>query len=83
VTFAWNTEVKWDYLSNLTVTARYHAFEAERTGADLGSEVDVLVSGTVTPQLSWLVKFADYDGAASVAAPADRTKIWLGFEWKM
>ncbi len=83
VTFAWNTGVKWDYLSNLTVTARYHTFDAERTGADLGSELDLMVSGTVTPQLSWLVKFADYDGPASLPAPADRTKIWLGFEWKM
>jgi hypothetical protein len=83
VTLAWNTGVKWDYLSNLTVTARYHAFDADRTGADLGSERDLMVSGTVTPQLSWLVKFADYDGSASPLAPADRSKIWLGFEWKM
>jgi hypothetical protein len=82
-TLTWATGVKWDYLSNLVVTARYHNFEAERTGVDLGSELDLMATGNVTPQLSWLVKFADYDGPGAAPAPTDRTKIWFGFEWKM
>ena len=83
VTLTWNTGVKWDYLSNLILTARLHDFEAERTGADLGSELDLMATGSVTPQLSWLLKVADYDGPGTVPAPADRTKIWFGLEWKM
>ncbi len=83
VTLTWNTGVKWDYLSNLVLVARHHDFEAERTGADLGSELDLMVTGSVTTQLSWLVKFADYDGPGIAPAPSDRTKIWFGIEWKM
>lgn len=82
-TLTWNTGVKWDYLSNLILTARIHDFEAERTGADLGSELDLMATGSVTPQLSWLVKFADYDGPGVAPARADRTKLWFGLEWKM
>lgn len=82
-TLTWNTGVEWDHLSNLVFTARYHDFKAERTGASLGSELDLVVTGNVTPQLSWLVKFADYDGPGVATAPAVRSKFWLGFEWRM
>lgn len=82
-TLTWNTGVKWDYFSNLILTARVHDFEAERTGADLGSELDLMAAGSITPQVTWLVKFASYDGPDIAPAPADRTKVWLGFEWKM
>ncbi len=81
-TLTWNTGIKWDYVSNMVLTARLHDFEAERTGADLGSELDLMVTGNVTPQLSWLIKFADYDGSDIAPAPADRTNVWFGFEWK-
>ena len=70
----WNTGVKWDYLSNLVFTARYHDFESERTSVDLGSELDLMATGNVTPQMSWLLKFADYDGPgiASGAGGSDQ-----------
>jgi len=82
-TLTWSPRWKWDYLFNLSFLARYHDFEAERTGADLGSEWDLQATGAITPRLSWLLKFADYDGPGVAPAPADRTKVWFGFEWKL
>ena len=82
-TFTWAPRWKWDYLFNLAFLARFHDFEAERTGADLGSEWDLQVQGAITPRLGWLVKYADYDGPGVAPAPADRNKIWIQFEWKL
>jgi hypothetical protein len=79
----WNTGAKWEGLSNLALTARYHEFEAERTGADLGSEWNLMATGVLAAQLSWILKYADYDGPGIAPAPADRTKLWFGLEWKL
>lgn len=83
IAFTWSPRWKWDYVFNLAFLVRYHDFEAERTGADLGEEWNAQVSGAITSRLSWLVKFADYDGPGVAPAPADRQKIWLGLEWKL
>lgn len=64
----------------LELTARYHAFETERTGADLGDEVDLLASAAVTTRLTALVKYADYDGVPGFPS---RRKLWLGLEFKL
>lgn len=82
-TLTWSPRWKWDYLFNLSFLARYHDFEAERTGADLGSEWNLQATGAITPRLSWLLKYADYDGPGVAPAPADRNKIWFGFEWRL
>jgi hypothetical protein len=82
-TITWSPRWKWDYLFNLSFLARYHDFEAERTGADLGNEWNLQVTGAITARLSWLLKYADYDGPGVPPAPADRTKIWVGFEWRL
>jgi hypothetical protein len=79
----WSPRWKWDYLFNLSFLARYHDFEAERTGVDLGTEWNLQATGAITPRLSWILKFADYDGPGVAPAPADRTKVWVGFEWKL
>lgn len=62
------------------LTARYHSFETERTGADLGDEIDLAASVTVTKRLTALVKYADYDGVTGVPS---RTKVWIGLEFKL
>ena len=80
VTLNAKPRLKWKYLSNLDLTARYHDFEAERTGADLGSEWNAQLSAAITPRLSGLVKYADYDG---VPGTPSRTKLWIGFEYKL
>lgn len=72
--------LKLKYLANLDLTARYHDFEAERTGADLGSEWDAQVTAAINPKLSALVKYADYDGVAGFPS---RTKLWVGLEYKL
>jgi hypothetical protein len=64
----------------LELTARYHSFEAERTGADLGEELDLLASAAVTKRLTALVKYADYDGVPGFPS---RRKVWVGFEFKL
>ena len=46
----------------------------------LGSEVDVMAAAQITPRLSVVAKYADYDG---VPGFADRQKFWLGFEFKL
>lgn len=71
---------KLTYLFNLDLTARYHDFEAERTGANLGSEWNAQITAAFNPKLSGLVKYADYDGAAGFPS---RTKLWVGLEYKL
>lgn len=79
-TLAWKAPLKTTYLSNVVLTARHHDFEAEQTGADLGSELDFMVAAQITPRISATAKFADYDG---VPGFADRQKIWVGFDFKL
>lgn len=77
-----NLRPRWrrDHLFNIDLTARYHDFETERTSADLGSEIDLSASASFTPRLSGIIKWADYDGPG---APADRTKLWAGLEFRL
>ncbi|HEY9218803.1 MAG TPA: alginate export family protein [Phenylobacterium sp.] len=73
---------KWKapHLFNIELTARYHSFEAERGGADLGEEFDLLAAAAITKQLTGLIKFADYDGVPGFPS---RRKLWVGFEFKL
>ena len=80
LTLAWKAPIKAPNFSNLVLTARYHDFQAQQTGADLGSELDFMATAQITPRISATAKFADYDG---VPGFADRQKIWLGFEFKL
>jgi hypothetical protein len=69
-----------DHLFNIEFLVRAHEFEAERTGADLGSEIDLSASAHFTEKLSGLIKYADYDGTG---APVDTTRVWVGFEYRL
>lgn len=71
---------KADHLFNIELTARYHSFEAERGGADLGDELNLLAQAAVTKQITVLAKWADYDGAPGFPS---RQRFWLGFEFKL
>lgn len=68
------------FLSNVALTARYHNFEAERTSADLGEEVDLLATANLTPHVSVMFKCADYAGPG---APPDTRRAWFGVEFKL
>jgi hypothetical protein len=66
--------------ANSAITLAWHDFEAERTGAAFGEELDVQFTGEITPQLSFIVKYADYDGNG---APPDTRRTWFGLEYKL
>lgn len=80
LTLAYKAPINAPQFSNLVLTARYHDFQTELTGADLGSELDFMATAQITPRLSAVAKYADYDG---VPGFADRQKFWLGFEFKL
>lgn len=69
-----------DHLFNVELTVRYHSFEAERGGADLGDEFNLLAQASVTKEITVLAKWADYDGVPGFPS---RRRFWLGFEFKL
>lgn len=71
---------KAKHFSGMELTARYHSFEAERDGADLGDEFNLLAQAAVSKQITVLAKWADYDGAPGLPS---RQRFWLGFEFKL
>jgi hypothetical protein len=82
-TLTWNPDWKWGEVSGFSFLLRHHEFEADRTGAGLGEEWDASASGQLTGKLSWLVKYAHYDGPGTFQAPGDRQRVWLGLEWRL
>ncbi len=67
-----------DPLTGLSAAVTYHDFDAERGGADLGSEVDVELAAKFGDHWTAGVKYADYEG---VPGFADRNKLWLSVEF--
>ena len=70
------------------ILVRYHDFDDQRTGADLGHEWDAQLLFAVTPKLSWAVKYADFQRVktapvGTAAPPASRTKVWATLEFKL
>jgi len=79
---------KTAYLFNSDILVRYHDFDDQRTGADLGHEWDVQVTAAITPKLSIQLKYADFQREATVPAgtlapPPSRAKAWLTLEYKL
>ena len=55
---------------------------------DLAKEWDVQISAAITPKLSILAKYADFDReetvpAGTTLAPVDRRKAWFSIEYKL
>ncbi|KRB41718.1 hypothetical protein ASE02_05330 [Phenylobacterium sp. Root700] len=76
------------YFFNADILVRYHDFDAQRTGADLGREWDIQAQAAITPKLSVAVKYADFEREAfvppgSAAPPPSRTKVWFTLEYKL
>ncbi|MDP3870961.1 alginate export family protein [Phenylobacterium sp.] len=76
------------WLFNTDLLVRYHDFDGQRTGADLGSEWDVQLTAAITAKLSIALKYADFRREATVpvgtlAPPASRSKAWLTLEYKL
>jgi hypothetical protein len=79
---------KRTYLFNTDILVRYHDFDDQRTGANLGHEWDVALAAAITPKLSIQLKYADFQRETRVPAgtatpPASRTKAWFTLEYKL
>ena len=79
---------KWTYLFNLDVLVRYHDFDDQKTGADLGHEWNAQVQAALNPKLTAAIKYADFERVARVplgtaTPPPSRTKIWFTLEYKL
>jgi hypothetical protein len=78
---------KRTYFFNTDVVVRYHHFDDQRTGADLGHEWDLQYTAAITTKLSVQLKYADFQRVKTVPVgtatpPASRTKTWLTLEYK-
>ena len=87
LTATFRPRFRFTYLFNTEFTVRYHDFDDERTGADLAEEWDLQVSAAITPKLSLLFKYADFDRENTVppgtaTPPASRTKGWISLEYR-
>ncbi|EJL28870.1 hypothetical protein PMI01_03447 [Caulobacter sp. AP07] len=79
---------KRTYFFNTDILVRYHDFNDQRTGADLGREWDVQFTAAITPKLSIQLKYADFQREKTVplgtaTPPASRTKAWFTLEYKL
>jgi hypothetical protein len=70
---------KLPYLFNTEFFVRYDDFKAQTDNTSLGSEWDLQATGQITPKISALLKFADYQGVKGFAS---RDKVWVGLEYK-
>ncbi len=73
-----NPRFKLDYLFNIQLLARRHAFRTAQDGTGLGGEWDASAQASITAKLVGLVKYADYSGAAGFPA---RRKLWLQLDY--
>jgi hypothetical protein len=80
-----NLRPRWrkDHFFNLDITLRYHDFETQRTGVEIGNEWNAQFAASFTPQLSMIVKGAQFEGNGLPGGLADRTKIWVGLEYRL
>lgn len=79
---------RWTYLFNMDVLVRYHDFNDQRTGANLGREFNAQVGAAINPKLSAAIKYADFERQTRVPVgtatpPPSRTKIWFTLEYKL
>lgn len=75
------------YLFNTEFTVRYHDFDDQLTGADLATEWDLQATAAITPKISVLIKYADFERETTVplgaaAPPPSRTKGWISLEYR-
>jgi hypothetical protein len=80
VSAVYRPETELPLLAKSALTLTWHDYKAERTGADLCEEFNAHFTGPITETLSYVVKYADYDGAG---APPDTTRAWIGLEFKL
>ena len=82
VMLSWSREWEAGFVRGLSTGVRRHEFEAERTGADLGSEWDAFVELDLPQGLSLALETADYDGPGVAPAPADVSRTWVVLSYR-
>ncbi|WP_421736421.1 alginate export family protein [Caulobacter sp.] len=88
LTFNAKPRFKRTYWFNTDVLLRYHDFNDQKTGADLGREWDVQLTAAINPKLSIQFKYADFKRETTVplgtaTPPPSRTKGWITLEYKL
>jgi len=76
VVYTWKNV--WD-LQAISATIMYHDFNAARGGADFGNEWDASLGVAVDKRLSFLAKFASFDGEGTFK---DKSIVWFQAEYK-
>lgn len=69
------------YFKNPMLNITYHDFKTDHLGLDIGEELDAVFTFAITPKLSGMIKYADFDRALSTM-PASRTKTWVQLAYK-
>ncbi|ESQ78345.1 alginate export family protein [Asticcacaulis sp. YBE204] len=82
LTVAGYTHPSFPLIKNPTLTLVYHDLETERLSQSIGTEFDAQFAAGLTKNVSLLLKYADFE-RANTAMPASRTKVWVGFEYKL
>ena len=78
---------RFTYWQNTAITVRYHDFNSDQRDANLASEWDLQLTAVITPKITFLAKYADYDREEAVPAgvtiaPPDRRKAWVSLEYR-
>lgn len=82
LTVAGYTHPAFPLIKNPTLMLAYHDFETDRLSQSIGTEFDAQFASGLTKNLSLLLKYADFERANTIM-PASRTKVWVGFEYKL
>ena len=70
-------------LTSLNPAVIYHRYTTDVLDAGIGTEWDAQAELVVDPRLSFLVKYANYQGSgAAVGGFADKSIVWLQTAWK-
>jgi Alginate export len=69
------------YFKNPMLNVTYHDMETDNLSLKIGKEWDASFAFAITPKISALIKYADFERASSTM-PASRTKNWVQISYK-
>lgn len=65
------------------LSAVWHDFRSDVGSARIGTEWDAVATVQLTPRLSAMLKYADFEKGSAAGAPASRTKTWVALQYKL
>ncbi len=75
--------VNLPYRHKPVLSVIYHDFHTGIGNSRIGTEWDAVATIALTPRLSAMVKYADFERGNAAGAPASRTKTWLALQYKL